>query len=63
MKNKLYIATTIDKFENILDFADTLKELCEKNGVSYKYCKKNLNKIFHNKYGTPIFIKKIDIED
>ncbi len=63
MKDKIYIATTTDEFENILDLADTLKELCQKNGISYTYCKKNTNKIFYNSKNQPIFIKKIDLDE
>ena len=63
MKNNFYIATTTDKYENVLDLADTLKELCNRTGISYTYCKKNLNKTFRNKDGKPIFIKKIKLDE
>ena len=59
----IYVATTTDKFENIIDLAPTLKELCARSGISYSYCKKDLNKVFYNSKGTPIFIKKVDIEE
>lgn len=63
MKDNLYIATTTDKFENIVDLADTLKELCSKVGVSYNYCKKDSDRIFYSSNGTPIFIKKVNVGD
>ena len=58
----MYLATTTDEMEEVIDFADTLKELCNRLNISYTNCKSNINRAFQLKNNKDSKIKKIFIK-
>ena len=62
----MYVAITPDEMESVVDFADTLKELCQRLGISYENCKNDLHQKFRikgHKDISSVFIKKVPLED
>lgn len=57
----IWVKTTMDKYEHILAFGDTARELAEKTGVSVSTIIADISK--SKKYGHRCCYKKIVIDD